>query len=313
MYYPYFRGRQFELITIRELAEEGATQGFITPIIEPVKDNHKNFDLAYKFLMEFEQKVYLIVNPEVGKLNGDIFEHLEYLISLDSNEYFYPAFNYTNNARYIKQAINKYTLHNCMILCKNDVQPDANFKSVVEMDQVIATIVEDPGRNRDLNRYLRGLGKTYIRLDDLFEKEARNKDYLPITERRFSEEHKYYKEEGFQGFSDFTALTSEYIDSGSTPRAVVIHLTYLKNDDEIWIRSFTSVTNDSIANVQGKFGEAAKKAVQFCQKYGLQNSAIEELTKYYNEGHYPGLGTVKKISMKNHLLVVADYLRKKSE
>lgn len=27
MYYPFLRGRQFELITIRELAEEQATQG----------------------------------------------------------------------------------------------------------------------------------------------------------------------------------------------------------------------------------------------------------------------------------------------
>lgn len=313
MYYPYFRGRQFELITIRELAEERATQGFITPIIEPVKENHKNFDLAYNYLRDFGQEAFLIVNPKVGKLSGDIFEHLEYLISLDSNEFFNPAFHYINNARYIKQAIGNYDLKSCMIICSNDIQPDANFKSVVEKDCVSTVVVEDPGRNRDLNRYLRSLRKTYIRLDDLFEKEARNKDYLPITERRFSEEHKYYNVEKFQGFSDYTALTSDYIDSGSTPRAVVIHLTYLNSDDEIWIRSFTSVTNDSIANVQGKFGEAAKKAVQFCQKHELKNTAIDELTRYYHEGHYPGLGTVKKISIKNHLLVVADYLRNTAE
>jgi hypothetical protein len=49
------------------------------------------------------------------------------------------------------------------------------------------------------------------------------------------------------------------------PRAVVIHLTYLKENEQIWIRHFTSTTNDSQANVQGKFAEAAKKAVDFCK------------------------------------------------
>ena len=37
MYHPYFRGKQFELITIRETAETLAKSGFV-PIIEPVKE-----------------------------------------------------------------------------------------------------------------------------------------------------------------------------------------------------------------------------------------------------------------------------------
>mgnify|MGYP001396813781 FL=1 len=36
MYYPYLRGRQFELITIRDLALENALEK-VTPVIEPVK------------------------------------------------------------------------------------------------------------------------------------------------------------------------------------------------------------------------------------------------------------------------------------
>ena len=92
---------------------------------------------------------------------------------------------------------------------------------------------------------------------------------------------------------------------------VAIHLTYVNREQEeqIWIRHFTSETNDSIANVQGKFAEAAAKAVDFCNHYPLNNSAIQELRDYYNEGRYPGLGTVKKISIKNHLLVISDFLR----
>ena len=38
MYYPYFRGKQFELMTIRETAKLMAERGFC-PIIEPVRDH----------------------------------------------------------------------------------------------------------------------------------------------------------------------------------------------------------------------------------------------------------------------------------
>lgn len=133
---------------------------------------------------------------------------------------------------------------------------------------------------------------------------------MNIPAHKFSEEHLYYTEDGYQGFSDFTVLPKEYIDGGSTPRAVVIHLTYINTnaEEQIWIRHFTSETNDSIANVQGKFAEAATKAVQFCDELPLTNSATNELRRYLNEARYPGLGTVKKISIKNHLLIVDNFL-----
>ena len=131
-----------------------------------------------------------------------------------------------------------------------------------------------------------------------------------IPAHKFTEEHLYYKEDNYQGFADFTVLPKEYIDGGSTPRAVVIHLTYLNIDAEsqIWIRHFTSVSNDSIANVQGKFAEAADKAVHFCEELPLSNSASNELRTYYEKSRYPGLGTVKKISIKNHLLVISNFI-----
>ena len=37
IYFPYLRGRQFELIALRELVEKGVLSSRITPIIEPVK------------------------------------------------------------------------------------------------------------------------------------------------------------------------------------------------------------------------------------------------------------------------------------
>lgn len=309
MYYPFLRARQFELIALRELATEGVTQGVIIPVLEPVKETHNNLTLAHKVFQDKNQTAYLIVNPTIGELAGDISFYLDYLNELENSK-FIPAFHYRNNSEFINHSIESFGLINCMIICQNDVNPDdAEFKQLVAKAEVSSINVNDPNRNRTLNRFIKGLNKNYIRLDDLFEKQARNSDYLEIQEHRFSEEHIYYVEDGFSGFSDYTVLPSEYIDGGSTPRAVVIHLTYLNGENQIWIRHFTSETNDSISNVQGKFAEAAAKAVTYCRQRGIDNSAISELVSYYVNEHYPGLGTVKKISIKNHLLVISQFLK----
>lgn len=310
MYYPFLRARQFELIALRELAAEGALQGAIMPILEPIKETHNNLTLAHKIFQENGQTVFLIVNPTIGELAGDSDFYIKYLSEIEGSM-FLPAFNYKNNSAFINQCIDGFGFTNCMIICRNDVNPDdVEFRQLVARDEVSSINVSDPNRNRALHRFIKDLNnKKYIRLDDLFEKQTRNSDYLEIQGHVFSEEHVYYVEDGFNGFSDYTVLPSEYIDGGSTPRAVVIHLTYLNGDNQIWIRHFTSETNDSISNVQGKFAEAAEKAVNYCRLKGLSNSAISELESYYDNKHYPGLGTVKKISIKNHLLVISQFLK----
>jgi len=313
-YYPLLRARQFELIALRELASDAALQGLIVPILEPVKDTYNNLTMARSVFLQNNQKAYIIVNPTVGEYAGDGPFYINYLEDSLSKETYLPAFHYLNNSQYILENIERCSFEDCMILCQSDTDTsDVEFQRLVAHNAITRLTVSSPERNRSLHRYLKRLHKICIRQDDLFEKQLRNSDFLSISEHRFSEEHLYFKEEGFDGFSDYTVLPSEYIDGGSTPRAIVIHLSYLHNQDQVWIRHFTSESNDSIANVQGKFAEAARKAVAFCRERNLSNKAIDELKSYYDNERYPGLGTVKKISIKNHLLVLSSYLRKKYE
>jgi len=309
MYYPFLRGRQFELIALRELSFENQLQDFITPIIEPVKSGLNSLNLANRIFHENNQTNFLILNPAVGERNGDSDYYLDFINELEDCS-FKPAFHYRGNSEYILEKIKQYQLRDCLILGTNEIQSDnLDFKIIIESESVTRVVIDDPDRNRDLRRYLQEAEVDFIRLDDLFESEPRNSNFLPIETHRFSEEHKYYINDSYNGFSDYTVLPSAFIEGGSTPRAVVIHFTYMNDQDQIWIRHFTSISNDSIADVQGKFGEAARKAVEYCRAQNLENSAILELQNYYDNAHYPGLGMVKKIAIKNHLIVVGDYLR----
>lgn len=123
MYYPFLRARQFELITIRELATEEATQGVIIPILEPVKETNNNLTLAHNLLQEKNQSAYLIVNPSIGELAGDSPFYLNYMEKLE-NAKFLPAFYYNNNSEFINQCIDNFGLNNCMIICQNNINSD---------------------------------------------------------------------------------------------------------------------------------------------------------------------------------------------
>lgn len=314
MYYPYLRARQFELISLRELALEEATNK-IVPVLEPLSNRFNNLKLANTVFCEQGFKPYLLVNPLEGDddSRGDTKIFLEFLAELEDS-CFQVAFHFNDNKGYIESSIEEYNLSNCMIVGLDNYSDEESLKELCNNSSVTHIMLLDPTRNRGLHSFMKTLsGKTYIRLDDSFEKEPRNAEYLERPARKFSEEHRYFSSEGFNGFGDFTVLPREFVSGGSAPMAVVIHFTYLNDGDDqnIWIRHFTSTSNDSRANVQGKFAEAAEKAIEFIEREEITNSAASELKDYFDRHHYPGLGVVKKISIKNHLLIIEAFLNQR--
>ncbi len=65
MYYPYFRGKQFDLLTIREMAPVLSEAGF-RPIIEPVRDVLGGLNKALDAVVEADGRAIMIVNPHHG-------------------------------------------------------------------------------------------------------------------------------------------------------------------------------------------------------------------------------------------------------
>lgn len=79
MYFPYLRGRQNELLCLRELLDAGKLSSKIIPIIEPVKFSSTLFSTLTKFI-EMGHQVIVIRNPEVGsfrKESGDMIKNIE--------------------------------------------------------------------------------------------------------------------------------------------------------------------------------------------------------------------------------------------
>lgn len=306
MYYPYLRGRQFELIALREYALIRGENNNVTPIIEPVKKTFNSLKLAIPKFIEGDMKFALILNPQVGEIKDFKIIATELKEQLADTSKWIPAFIVTNNIDAINTEIENNNYNEVMIICSDRADTSsAKFLEFIS-DKRIKYVVSK--ENRTLKRKLKG--KDVIRLDDSFNSQKRNKDFLSISEEKFTEEHLFYEEDNYAGFSDYTVLISDFIEGGGAPYAVAIHLTYQKDSEEIWIRHFTSISNDDIANIQGKFAEAVRKAVNFIDTEPLDTEATKELKKYYDEEKYPGLGMVKKIAIKNHLELINKVISK---
>jgi len=131
---------------------------------------------------------------------------------------------------------------------------------------------------------------------------------LITPEEFFSDDHLFYEEDGFVGFSDYLTIGDDYAESGWLPYAVAIHFTYKKENSQIWIKHFVSDSNSDTTDVAGKFGEALEKLIEFIDEEGIDTEAADEFRELHTNGHYPGLGSLKKLSIKNHLELLYNLL-----
>lgn len=301
MYFPYLRGKQFELIALREFAIQYPNTEQIIPIIEPVKSTFNGLTTAARIMFEQNLRFALVLNPADGdfkRITKDILSEISILS--ENMEKWIPTFLYQNNGETILSAIQDQELNNVMVIFKNGIDISDSILNFLSHSQIQYIVNGDPNSRITMRRLSLLENKRIIRLDNCFAEQPRNVDYLNIPEDKFTEQHRFYSDDHFYGISDYTALPKDFIDGGMLPYAVAIHMTYEKNQDEIYVRHFVSDTNDDQSNIQRKFFEAAIKLKYFFTDR-TKTTAINELITLLDDEKYPGLGVIKKLSIKNHI------------
>lgn len=128
----------------------------------------------------------------------------------------------------------------------------------------------------------------------------------------FSDLHITYVDEGVTGFGDFLIVGDGYQEGGGPAYTIAIHLTYIDpdQDDAMFVRHFLSDRQDTPKDPGGKFAEALAKLIQAIDEPNskfVETSAITEFRDLHERGHYPGLGTAKKLSMAHHIETLAHF------
>lgn len=307
MYFPYLRGRQFELIALRELAENKRINEKIIPIVEPIKPSSTLLKTLQTFVNN-DKEIAVIFNPTVGDFSKDI-KKMRTEDSKIAGELYDLLLN---NEKIIKS----YVMSRARVArLKEDDNIDKHMIINMTRDSLDDFLeVYDESLPRytlvpDDRAFRRVIPDTKILFEDNFNKRARNIDYLENPDEFFSDTHLYFQNENYVGFSDYSVVGEEFNESGFAPVAVAIHIVYLGNHKEIRIHHFVSDSNEGTEDPGGKFGEALEKLVYWCDENNVKNTlGLQGFYECYNSGKYPGLGTVKKLSIMHHLELVSDFL-----
>lgn len=306
MYYPILRGRQNELLAIKELLNASLLSDKIIPIVEPVKLSPTLVNTLNTFT-EANRDLALIRNPKVGSFNVD-------------------ARN-TKNAQYLeklKKILSENKVLRGVIVDKETPEKVERMHQRGAVDEEIISLCTNPdaikfyeesfGKSVSVRTIVpyapafRRIRKNRILLEDKFNKKGRNQDYANEPDEFFSNDHIYYEDDGYVGFSDYSIIGEEFSESGFAPYAVAIHIVYFDESKELRIRHFVSEDNDDISDPAKKFYQAVKHLVEWNKTKQLDTIAIKTFEKICNEQSYPGLGVVKKLSLMHHLELIGRFL-----
>lgn len=306
MYFPIFRGRQYDLLALRELQNKGLLSNKIIPIIEPIKLSSTLLSTVKAF-EDNERTIIIISNPKVGSFIGEIVlpsvyqQYREMML----NEHVVIGHHMNKDSKtqieFLLQELNSELDRLAIIHSERSLVKHYSeiFEDVVPWLNVIPS---DNSFRRQLN------GQSLVGLDDKFNKLPRNVDYLEQESEFFSEEHRYFREEGYIGFSDFSVVGEGYSESGFAPYAVAIHIVYPNTEGALEIMHFVSDSNNDTSDPAGKFSEALEKLMQWYRPFAsdvrMDTLAMQCFLHHYSEGTYPGLPTLKKLSIMHHLELI---------
>lgn len=320
MYFPYLRGRQNELLCLRELLDAGKLSTKIIPIIEPVKFSRTFFSTLTKFI-EMNRKVIVIRNPKMGSFRrelSDMRKNIEKESDENKKQKFQKTLDgyknvwndegiqkaYLVDGKVISDIIEKNKLDVKDVVMINIEK--GNYHYYEEYGEEITgryTVVPKGGDFEDI------IEDDIIILEDGYRKAKRNIDYIENPDELFSRNHIVYKKRGFVGFSDFSMVGNEFEESGFAPLAIAIHVMYFGNREELRVHHFVSESNESISDPARKFEEAMNSLINW-ENYGVipKTIGLNSLIECYNVGKFPGLGVIKKYSLMHHIEMMGEYL-----
>lgn len=292
-YYPYFRGRMYDLLALRALCEQGQLGPHIVPIIEPVRDS-KELQQTVTTLIASAQPFSLIANPQVSVYGLNTVK-LHPLPDLGAYPFYHPGAILAADfsADYLTTTPGQTSL----LVAPNYPLLQA-YQHTQVLQQVGGILIPDEARLHQL------AADRAILLTDALPSPAHVADYQDLADTYFAPAYWSQSPVGYQGFGDYSLMGHVYFEHGMPSRAIALHVIYVTVKGDLRIHHFVSDSNDSMRGQKKKFFEALTKLTAWAPTHltGLNRTpALTALLAYANQNKFPGLGVVKKLTIMHHL------------
>lgn len=287
MYYPYIRGKQFDLFALKALLEQGRLSRKIAPIIDPVK-NSKTLEKLLLLLQQKQHPYFLIENPQAGDFITET--GLNYLREVNAPK-----------ARILEHPIELYDDSPDLWIVSNSFPVLQSSDWQDKTTPVVAPLEF---------RLLKKINGPKIFAVDSFTRLPKNSYYLEFPDELFSDAHLTYKRKKTIGFSDFSIDSAIYYEHSYPSQTLVLHWIYFDAMQKLRIHHFAS--KEAVDQTQGsQFQKIMEKLLQ--TDFLKETQGLIILKEAYEANHFPGMGILRKASVMNHLELISAYFEQQNE
>jgi len=305
-YFPFFRGKQNELMAMRELAERIAVSRNLVPIIEPVNSNSTT-GISLDRYMEVSMPFLFVCNPSHGQFAQQANSLFTQIISEGLMEYdnWTPAFQVrrdTSSGEF-GAFLARYQAFDVAVIYQG-LPIDSGVRALLSNAEIVHHVfLED----RVDTSYINSIEESdRVMVRDRFIRQARNADY-PDREF-FSDMNTIAGNPQGLDFGDFSIVGDHYAETGGPAYAVTVHHINFRNQaGPLDISHFISDRTETTADSPGKLLEALNKLVAALDNLYPNNT--EACGEYRDMGHAQisrGLGYMKRLAIKHHLELMLD-------
>ena len=304
-YFPFLRGKQNELLAIRDLASSIAKHGRVIPIIEPVNANSTTRISIDRFIEE-SMPFLFICNPIHGQFN----DNASGLSTDPINQALIDYDNWTPSLYVDEQTavqelegfIGAYGDDSPLALVYYGRPQRITVREMIEENDFRWHVFMDGRVQRDYIKSVPDGSRVFV--SDRFVRKPRNADY---PEREFfTDLNTVAGNPDRSHFGDFSIVGDRYTETGGPAYAVALHhVHYAKESRTLDISHFISDRIHTSVDTPGKIIEALSHLVESLDT--LQPNDTQACLEYcaMNEREQSsGLGYMKRLAIKHHLEIM---------
>ena len=306
MYFPFLRGKQFELEAIIELPLNVFNNTI--PIIEPVNLPKRGL---YVQICQRNFPFILIINPYHPQGSRKSMEEIQYLIDDKLTNHLNVIVGFLIDGRFtlndFQLFLNKNpNLSKAVIFRSNPVRNDLPAIQAELQHNPVRYLIFDGNKTNQSTISAFAFHPDHILLYDGFQRQDKNLNY-PVTSA-FDSIFDTWRIAGLAGCGDYVTIGDYFMPGGGQVRVVTIHIT-VDTGNGLEVMHFSSTVNADLPGLAAeKVTEAMGLLVNSPSVMPLQSAGLNILRDFHATGHNPQLGALKKASIMHHIELMSSII-----
>jgi hypothetical protein len=298
MYFPYLRGKQFEIEALIE-APHWVYQNAL-PIIEPINITRRRFSTLASRNIPY----ILITNPYHPQNNRLSTASIQNMIDTELASFTSILLGFIVDTRFNTANLNSFlnsnmTRRKALIFRYSPQVADLSaIRSALSVNPVDYIIFDDRKVN-NTTRNAFSANTNIVLITDGFQRQDKNSDY-PVSSD-FESNFSSWRTSGLVGIGDYLTIGDHFQEGGGQVYVVSLHVT-VQTPTGLEVRHFSSTFDAAFRGFAAqKFAEANTLLVSSPTIVPLNSVGLDIYRDLHARSHNPQLGVAKKASIIRHI------------